>query len=112
MTTTSKLAEKLKSLKPEEMRVAIDGDIFLVVGIGRIQKNKLLASCQRNGKLDPALLEGNLLAECVRDPETREQVMPNPNDWDLPSHVVSPLVSACIKVCGLDADETKEMGKD
>ena len=110
--TTNKLAEKLKQLKPEQVVVTIDGTNFLVVSPGRIAKNQLLAASQKGNKIDPVLMEANLLAECVRDPETGEKVMPDVNDWDLPSNVVAPLVAACIKVCGLDSDEVKQMGKD
>jgi hypothetical protein len=105
------LRDKLKQRKAKEVSVIIDGDVFLVRGPGRVAKNKLLAKSQTKGELDPEQLEANLLAVCVLDPTTQEPVMPDPADWDIAADVAAPLVKACIEVCGLDADETKTMGK-
>jgi hypothetical protein len=105
------LKHKIKSAKPRETTVVIDGDAFLVRGVGRIQKNELVAKSQNKGSLNNANLEANLLAACVLDPVTFEQVMADPADWDVPSHIAGPLVRACIEVCGFDDDEAKQIEK-
>lgn len=106
------LRDKLKSRKPKECTVTIEGDVFLVRGPGRVAKNQLLAKSEKKGKVDTELLEANLLATCVLDPQTCEPVMPEPADWDIAADVAAPLVKACIEVCGLDRDDTGAMGKD
>ena len=106
------LGEKLKQRKPREKTVELDGDKFLVRFPGRSQKNQIFAMSQVNDKLDTDLLECNLLAVCVLDPSTFEQVLPNAADWKSLASDVSQLVSAVIEVCGLDRSETKAMGKD
>lgn len=105
------LLEKLKAHKPKEKTVTVEGDDYLVVGLGRVRKNALLNDSQLKGKLDGATLESNLLAACVCDPSTREPLMPLPGEWDIPSHIAAPLVAACIEVLGLDSDESKVLEK-
>ena len=105
------MRDKIKSAKPRETIVVIDGDSFLVCGVGRIQKNELVARSQVKGALNNASLEANLLAACVLDPATFEPVMSDPADWDVPSHIAGPLVRACIEVCGFDDDEAKQIEK-
>lgn len=105
------LRDKLKAYKPRETTVEIDGDAFLVRGLGRIRKNELVDKCSAKGKLDNEKLESMLLAECVCDPATGELVMSDPADWDVPSHVSGPLVKAVLEVCGFDNDEARQLEK-
>lgn len=99
------LSDKLKARKAPEETVIIDGDSYLVVGLGRKDRGQLLKSSES--------LECRALAKCVRDPDTREPVMPDPKDWeDLDDGAaVGKLANACISVLGLDDSETKAMGK-
>ena len=105
------LKEKLKSAKVMTEHVVIDGDEYLVRGLSRIRKNELVEKNSPKGRLDTAAFEGAVLAECVLDPATSEPVMPDPADWDIPSHVAGPLVKACLKVCGFDEGEARQLEK-
>lgn len=105
------LRDKLKSRKPKQVELDIDGDKVIVRGLGRVRKNQMFAECQVKGKLDSALLESKMLAECVIDPQTDEPVMPDVADWDLPADVVGPMIAACIDVNNLDVDEVAEYRK-
>lgn len=104
---SSDLRERLKAKRPKELTVIIDGDTFLVRGIGRIQKNALVERCQhaKTGKMNTPLFESEILAACVCDPATGEPVMPDPADWDIPADVSGPLVDACTDVCGFNRSE-------
>jgi hypothetical protein len=105
------LAEKLKARKPQEKIVEIDGDKYLVKGLGRVAKNRLYNEASSEGSWDVAAFEGMVLAACVCDPETREPVLPNPDDWDLDPKVTGPLVEACSELLGLSKSETEAVKK-
>ena len=105
------LKDKLKAAKPRIKPVTIDGDTFSVVGLGRIQKNDIVSKSQKNGKIDNENLEALLLAACVCDPASGNPLMPDPAEWDVPSHIAGPLVKACIEVCGFDDDEASQLAK-
>lgn len=105
------LRDKLKAYKPRETQVEIDGDVFLVRGLGRVRKNELVDKCSSKGNLNNEKLEAMLLAECVFDPSSGELVMSDPADWDVPSHVSGPLVKAVLEVCGFDSDEARQLEK-
>lgn len=106
------LGEKLRSKQNKVVEVVVDGETCLVRGLGRIAKNELLESCHDGKNLDARKLEAGILAACVCDPETNEPALPNPEDWDLPSHISGPLVEACMKVCGFGADEIETATKN
>ena len=105
------LKAKIKSAKPREKQVVIDGDTLTVRGLSRVAKNELVNKCTKVGKIDNDKLESLLLASCVYDPSDDTLLMPDPADWDVPSHVAGPLVKACIEVCGFDDEEAKALEK-
>lgn len=105
------LKAKIKSAKPREKQVVVDGDTVLVRGLTRVRKNELVNKCQKAGKMDSDKLEAALLSECVFDPSDNTLLMSDPNDWDVPSHIAGPLVKACIEVCGFDDDEARQLEK-
>ena len=99
------LGEKLKQRKPKELIVELDGDKYLVRGIGRVEKNKLMSACAKKDKIDWDQVESTALARCVLDPKTEQPVLPNKEDWDIAADAAAPLVDAAIKVCGFDSSE-------
>lgn len=102
----SSLKDRLLASKPRELTVSIDGDDFLVRGVSRTEKNQMVERCtSKAGKLDGAKFEAAFLAACVLDPSTGEQVMPDPADWNVPSHVSSTLLEAAMDVCGFSPSE-------
>lgn len=105
------LRDKLKSRKPKEITVTIDGDDYLVRGLGRVDKNRWQSKLAAVSGKDTSGVEGELLAMCVCDPATGEPVMPDPSDWDIEGEAAGKLVTACLRVCGFDSDDTKTMGK-
>jgi hypothetical protein len=107
------LRDKIKARKPKEILLQVDGDKYLVRGMSRVAKGELVRRCSnKSGGIDSDKLEAETLAACVLDPETQEQVMPDPNDWDVPADFSAPLVSAAISVCGFDSSEIKEKLKN
>ncbi len=107
----SDLRERLKAKKAKELTVVVDGDSFLVRGIGRVQKNALVERCQdrKTGRMNTPLFESEILAACVCDPSSGEPVMPNPDDWDIPADVSGPLIDACTEVCGFNRQEREQV---
>lgn len=100
----STLAERLKAKKAKEKTVEIDGDIYLVKSIGRIDKINLVERCMKKGKVDEVQFEAEYLAACVFDPDTGEQVDADWHNWDIPSYIADPLVEAVMDVNGLKAN--------
>lgn len=105
------LKAKIKAAKPREKQVVIDGDTLTVKGLSRVAKNELVNKCSKAGKIDNDRLESALLAACVYDPADDTLLIPDPSEWDVPSHIAGPLVKACIEVCGFDDEEAKALEK-
>lgn len=106
------LKEKLQAAKPREVTVNIEGDEFLVIGVSRSAKNKIVEQCtDDNGKMDVSQFEATILAACVCDPQTRVPVMPEPLEWDVPSHIAGPLVEASMNCCGFSKEEKDKAKK-
>ena len=105
------LWDELKAIPVKERTVNVAGKELLVREPMQIEKHEMMERSQTAGKLDNAKLEGEVLATCVYDPQTREKLQPKASEWNLPSHIVGPLVAACIDVCGFDNTEVQVLEK-
>lgn len=103
------LRERLLQKPFKEVVVDVDGDQFLVRSIMRVAKNEIVSACtDKNGKMDNARFEGEILAACVLDPETKKPVL-SAVEWDLPSYITGPLVDAACDVCGFSDREKRSV---
>jgi hypothetical protein len=106
------LREKLIAKKAPQKIITVDGDKFLVVGLSRLARSKLLAAMRTDaGDLSNDKIERQFLSACVFDPDTNQPVFSeNENSlWDdVPAAIVAPLVVAVRDVNYLDDDDVKK----
>lgn len=114
------LKERLftKAVLPEEI-VEVEGEKFLIVGLSARARNDWIAAGQKPGvdlskKLDGetlALMEAELVIQCVHDPETRKSVFEK-GDRDriteLPGMLVSQFANPARRLSGLDRKDGEE----
>lgn len=105
--------DALKNIPVAEKSVELAGQKLVVIGLTRSRKAEITADCtsRKTGRIDNALLESKYLACCVCDSTTREPIQPDFREWNLSSHVVAPLVAACVEVNGLDEEEATALLK-
>lgn len=91
------LADKLKSKKPAEKIVEIDGDKYLLRRLKTSQMVEIVSQNRDKEKADFEM-QASILAASVFDPETSMQVMPDPSDWDLPYDVTQKFLDELTKL--------------
>lgn len=100
--------EKLKA-KPPERLVQVDGVQFLVRGSTRSETAQLVAEMRVAADKDAVAMakaENRVLARSVLDPQTKEPLMPNPEDWaEVAKATSEPLIDAYMS---LDNNQRKE----
>jgi hypothetical protein len=106
------LFDALKNAKVAEEVVTVGGNGYLVIGLMSDAREELF-SLGRTKKGEPnGTLGKRFLAACVCDPATREPIQPDFREWNIPSHLATPLNIAIRDVCGLDEEEAEEMAKN
>jgi hypothetical protein len=92
----------------------VGGERFLLKGLQRIARSQIFADAKsKSGELDTRKAEGLLLANCVRDPDTSEPVIPNWQEWDeIPAAVTGPLISQLMKLNGMDNEDLGKQEKN
>lgn len=102
----SSLRERTLAKVRKEKLVDAEGETYLVIAPSRCEKSRFYNECTKDGELDPAHFEGMMLAHSVYDPETREILLSNPDDWDLTASLTGPLIEAAAELWGLNKKET------
>jgi hypothetical protein len=104
-----RLGDKLKAIKPAESVLTIDGNRYRVVGLLASKKADLLAAARdKKGAFVPGKADGLFLSACVRDDDSGETFFTE-DEWQewgsVPGAITGPLMSECMKVCGVDNDD-------
>lgn len=110
----SNLRERVKQLQARTSDIEVDGLQYCVQGMSRSRRERLFSKHRKGGgKIDNYSLEGDLLCECVKDPETGEAVFDDPAEWDeVPSSTTGPLFSEVMKNNGMDRDDVGQEVKN
>lgn len=107
------LRDKVLARKPREETVEVAGEKFLIVGKSKRERAALFAkSRKKDQSLDFTRLEDVMLSECVLDPSTRAKIL-EPAEWEgADSEITGPLVSACMKLLGMDKTDLTPKDSD
>jgi hypothetical protein len=106
---TMSLREKILARKPISETVAIDGDTFKIVGKSKRDRAAIFARARKkDGSLDFARLESLLLAACVFDPETDQQLIDDHALWEsVDAALTGPLLSHVMRIIGMDKQDVQ-----
>ena len=104
-----KLGDKLKSIKPAQSVLTIDGNRYRVVGVSTSKKADLLAeSRDSKGKFVAGKADGLFLSACVRDEDSGEPCFSEAEwmEWgSVPGSITGPLMAEAMRVCGVDNED-------
>ena len=108
----SSLRDWLDEQTLQEELVSVRGRKLLVVEIDLAERSRLFATLaeKTGGKLTNQVIEGAMLARCVCDPETREQIVPTEDFdyWQKKGSSFSDVLNAALRVNGLRRDDVED----